>query len=122
MTAVANDATSINVTWDEVPLSNQNGAITGYIAFYKEATATNYTSSATMHRSIHIRGLKAATQYTLRVLAYNNNGNGIASEMVVLSTTEMGKQMVNLHFLCPQNEINFPENIEVYITYRIYFP
>ena len=94
MTAVANDATSINVTWDEVPLLNQNGAITGYIVFYKEATATEYTSSATMHRSIQIKGLKAATQYALRVLAYNNNGNGVASQRIVLLTSEMGKQVV----------------------------
>ena len=88
--AVANDATSINVTWDEVPLLNQNGVITGYIVFYKEATATEYTSLATMHRSIQIKGLQAATQYALRVLAYNNKGNGIASQMIVLSTAEMG--------------------------------
>ena len=98
MTAVANDATSINVTWDEVPLSDQNGVITGYIVFYKEVTATDYTSSATVHRSIHIQGLKAATQYALRVLAYNNKGNGIASEMVVLSTTELGNQVSLLCF------------------------
>ena len=76
VSAVANDATSINVTWDEVPLSNQNGVITGYIVFYKEARATVYTSLATMHRSIQIKGLQAVMQYALWVLAYNNKGNG----------------------------------------------
>ena len=94
VTAVANDATSINVTWDEVPLTNQNGVITGYVVFHKEMTAPAYTATATIHRGVKIQGLKAATQYAIRVLAYTSNGNGIASQRIVFSTAEKGNFML----------------------------
>ena len=72
---------------------NQNGAITGYIVFHRELTEVDYTSTATMHQRITIQGLKAATQYALRVLAYNNNGNGLSSPRMILSTAEMGNYL-----------------------------
>ena len=104
VTAITNGATSINVTWDEVPPLNQNGIITGYIVFYKETTASGYTTAATMQRSITIQGLQPLTQYAMRVLAYNSNGNGIASEHILLFTAEQGRLFVNV-CLKPLNKV-----------------
>ena len=90
VTAVSSSANSINVTWGAVPSAHQNGIITGYIVFYKEISALGYSSAATTQRGVTISGLKPATQYAMRVLAYTNNGNGIASERLVLFTSEKG--------------------------------
>ncbi|XP_065060766.1 uncharacterized protein LOC135688018 [Rhopilema esculentum] len=88
MTAVSNDASSIDVSWNEIPSSDQNGVITGYLVFYRESSATTYTIAATTQLKLKIQGLSAATSYSLRVLAYNSNGNGIASELITLTTRE----------------------------------
>ncbi|XP_065061366.1 uncharacterized protein LOC135688444 isoform X2 [Rhopilema esculentum] len=88
VTAVSNDASSIDVSWNEVPSPDQNGVITGYLLFYRESSATTYTIAATTQLKLKIQGLSAATSYSLRVLAYNSNGNGIASELNTLTTRE----------------------------------
>ncbi|XP_065060769.1 uncharacterized protein LOC135688019 isoform X3 [Rhopilema esculentum] len=88
VTAASNDASSIDVSWNEVPSSDQNGVITGYLVFYRESSATTYTIAATAQLKLKIQGLSAATSYSLRVLAYNSNGNGIASELITLTTRE----------------------------------
>ena len=90
VTAVSNDATSIDVSWNEVPTPDQNGVITGYLVFYRESSAKTYTIAATMQLKLKIQGLSAATSFSLRVLAYNSNGNGIASELITLTTREKG--------------------------------
>lgn len=91
VTAVSNDASSIDVTWGDVLLFDQNGGtIKGYIVFYKEISASKYSSAASLKRNVTIKGLEAATQYEIRVLAYNTNGNGIASERIVTYTSEKG--------------------------------
>ena len=90
VTAVSNDASSIDVSWNEVPSPDQNGVITGYLLFYRESSATTYTNAATMQLKLNVQGLFAATSYSLRVLAYNSNGNGIASELITLTTREKG--------------------------------
>ena len=90
VTAVSNDASSIDVSWNDVPTPDQNGVITGYLVFYRESSATTYTIAATMQLKLKIQGLSAATSYSLRVQAYNSNGNGIASELITLTTREKG--------------------------------
>ena len=94
ITATTIDANSIRVTWDENPLSSLNGMITGYLVFYREMAAMRYTTAATKRYNITIEGLKAATEYAIRVLAYNSKGNGIASELITLYTQEKGNCVI----------------------------
>ena len=94
VTAVSIDASSIRVTWDENPLSSLNGMITGYLVFHREMAAMTYTTAATTGFNLTIQGLQAATEYAIRVLAYNSKGNGIASELIKLYTQEKGEYFI----------------------------
>ena len=60
--------------------------------FYKEKVlrAQPYMSIATHKLNVVLQGLKIYTEYTFRVLAYNENGNGIATEETQVYTKESG--------------------------------
>ena len=72
---------SINISWDEVPDSRQNGPITGYLLYY-----TNTTFSDTINitggenRSFTLTELRPYTNYTVTVSAYNDVGTGPTSD------------------------------------------
>ena len=85
-------ATSVRAEWMEVPASYRNGNISGYILFYREKILRNqpYESIATDKLSVILQGLKIYTEYTFRVLAYNKNGNGIATLETHIFTEESG--------------------------------
>ena len=85
-------ATSIRADWMEIPTSHRSGNISGYILFYKEKLLRNqpYDSIATDRLSVTIQGFKRYTEYTFRVLAYNENGNGIATLETHVFTEESG--------------------------------
>ena len=90
MTVDANQ-TSISVSWDQPKINTEN--ITGFLIFYHEKShkANNYEivgSSSAVSTEVH--GLKAGTAYLLRVCAFNQNGNGIPSELVEFTTKEEG--------------------------------
>ena len=84
--------TSIKAEWKQVPENKRNGNITGYIVFYREKAlpAEPYKSLATTHLNSTLVGLSTFTEYTLRVLSYNKNGNGLASEEQSVYTAESG--------------------------------
>ena len=91
-TLIPLSATSIKSIWNEVPQSQQNSNIEGYILFYKETQLRSepYTSLATEHLNVTVLGLKLYTDYTFRLLAYNRNGNGIATRERHVTTQESG--------------------------------
>ena len=90
MTAITTDGNTIVVSWGEVPSADRNGLITGYIIFYREAAAADYTSLSVSRFNYTISGLKAAAEYILRVLAYTTSGNGIPSDAMRIHTQEKG--------------------------------
>jgi hypothetical protein len=73
-----------------------NGAsLAGYVIFYKE-TGLKFEQNLQLKvpagvTFAEINGLKKFSSYTVRVLAYTEKGNGIASEPVVVSTDEDSK-------------------------------
>ena len=85
--------TSIKAEWMEIPSGYRNGNISGYILFYKEKLlrAQPYDSIATDKLNVTLQGLKIFTEYSFRVLAYNENGNGIATTEAHVYTKESGK-------------------------------
>ncbi len=90
VTAISLNPASISVSWNKVPSGDTNGAITGYIVFYREASDVVYTSFGTNKLNVTILGLEAATEYLVRVLAYTPAGNGIASKLLRIYTQEKG--------------------------------
>ena len=81
-------SSSIEVTWS----SNATRNISGYILFYREKVLRSepYQSIATHNLSITLRGLKTYTEYMLRVLGYNDRGNGLSTRSLSVRTKEAG--------------------------------
>ena len=83
---------SIRAGWKEIPSGQTNGNISGYILFYREKLLRSepYKSIATVKTTVTLLGLKTYTEYTFRILGYNENGNGIASQERDVYTKESG--------------------------------
>ena len=84
----------MTVSWDEVPYSGQNGPITGYLLYY-----TNTTFSDTVNitggdnRQYNLTTLTPYTNYTVKIIAYNDGGTGPASIEVIQQTKEASKSV-----------------------------
>ena len=86
-------------TWEQVATNQSNGNITGYILFYKEKLlrSQHYQSIATTNLTVTLRGLLSYTEYVFRVLAYNENGNGLAGDAMSIYTQDTGiKNIINI--------------------------
>ena len=76
---------SIKAEWDEMQTN-----ISGYIIFYREVEFNgDYKRLATL-KTATLFGLQPHTQYEFRVLAYNENGNGVSSKVNSAFTKESG--------------------------------
>ena len=97
------EAMSLNISWDEVPHSGQNGPITGYLLYY-----TNTTFSDTINitggenRSYTLTELRPYTKYTVTVSAYNDVGTGPTSDNRIQQTEQAGQLVYSLlvHVSC----------------------
>ena len=89
-------ATSIDLKWSEVTELN-SAQLLGYIIIYKETgkkfQADNMKSVPSTPTEAVLEDLKIFTNYTIRVYAFNENGNGVPSEAVSLRTQEHGTLM-----------------------------
>lgn len=85
------DSQSLLVYWLDVPPEHRNGVIRGYRLTYW--SASNGTSSVITKRmySEVLTQLQKATEYRVKVWAYNNAGDGI-SDSYTATTGEDGKQ------------------------------
>ena len=83
---------SMIVSWDEVPCSEQNGPIIGYLLYY-----TNTIFSDTINitggenRAYTLTELIPYTNYTVTVSAYNDAGNGPTSDNRIQQTEQTGQ-------------------------------
>ncbi|XP_065061575.1 uncharacterized protein LOC135688582 isoform X2 [Rhopilema esculentum] len=89
-TLSAPEPNMVMAKWERVATNHRNGNITGYILFYKEKLlrAEHYQSIATTNLTVTLRGLLSYTEYMFRVLAYNENGNGLASDAMTIFTQD----------------------------------
>ena len=93
MTAVTISSTAIRVSWDPVPLINQNGVITQYEVEYNQTTFSevsmyNTTTVNSTTLMVDLTGLEEDVVYFIRVRAYTSVGAGPYSNVVVETTQE----------------------------------
>ena len=85
------------VSWEELPCSEQNGPITGYLLYY-----TNTTFSDTINitggenKSYTLTELRPYTNYTVTVAAYNDGGTGPQSDNRTQQTEQAGQLVYSL--------------------------
>ena len=90
-------ARSMIVSWDEVPCSGQNGAITGYLLYYTNGTFSDtiYITGGSYRQHI-LTTITPHTNYTVTVTAYNDGGIGPVSSGVTQQTKQAGKLVIAL--------------------------
>lgn len=121
VTTIVLSSISILVTWEEIPVFDQNGIIIAYEVLYEpletfggeiETEAVNTTNTF-----ITLSALQEFVGYNISVRAYTNAGPGPYSDIVTDITPEDGK---NLFYCSPTNlTLQFskvpsgsPENVE----------
>ena len=88
------DARSIDISWDEVHRSGQNGPITGYLLYYTNTTFSDTINiTGRENRSYTLTELRPYTNYTVTVSAYNDVGTGPSSDNRT-QQTEQASQLV----------------------------
>ena len=86
-------ATSITISWDELPCSERNGPITGYHLTYASITSnTSYTVNITGgdNRTYDLTGLVPYTNYAVSIGAYNYEQQGPDGDKVMQRTSQSG--------------------------------
>ena len=84
----------MTVSWNEVPCSKQNGFIIGYLLYYTNTTfndTINITGGD--NRQYTLTTLTPYTNYTVKIIAYNDAGTGPASREIIQQTKEAGKSI-----------------------------
>ena len=91
--AVNISSTAIRVSWDPVPLIDQNGDITQYEVEYNQTTFSevsmyNTTTVNSTTLMVDLTGLEEDVVYSIRVRAYTSVGAGPYSDVVMERTQE----------------------------------
>ena len=95
MAAVSISPTQVNVTWGDVPLTDQNGMIITYeveyipLVDFDGAIEKNTTNVSVL--SVTLMRLQEYVNYTISVRAYTNAGAGPYSDPVTVLTNEDGE-------------------------------
>ena len=86
-------STSILVMWDEVPVNQQNGIITGYTITYQSQTE-NDNGTVQVNGSVRqteLTNLKEYVNYNITVFASTVKGAGPVSDLIVVRTDQDSK-------------------------------
>ena len=89
-------SSSIFVQWHEVPAVDRNGVILTYTITYQSLT-TKHNGSITVNYPEHqknVTHLQDYTNYSMRVYASTEKGNGPASYPIVIITHQEGELSV----------------------------
>ena len=91
-------STSISVSWDQVPVDQENGIITGYtITYHSQTENDNGTVQAgPSERQKTITGLKEYVNYNITVFASTVKGDGPPSTAVLVVRTGQDSKL----YLC----------------------
>ncbi|KAL9978988.1 hypothetical protein ACROYT_G016577 [Oculina patagonica] len=90
VTAVDKTSTSIFITWSSLPTNQRNGKILGYKVIYEtfmEKLMPPVMINASTHH-VNLTRLGKNTRYIIAVLAFNQNGDGPASEIIDVRTNK----------------------------------
>ena len=88
-------STSIFVQWNEVPAADQNGVILTYTITYQSLT-TKHNGSVTVNYpelQKNVTHLQDYTNYSIRVYASTEKGNGPSSDPIVVVTDQEGESV-----------------------------
>ena len=87
-------STSILVIWDEVPVQQQNGIITGYTITYQSQTENHNGSvpAGPSDRQKNITNLKEYVLYNITVFASTVKGDGPHSTPVLVVRTDQDSE------------------------------
>ena len=94
--ALSKDSSSVTLTWDELPCSDQNGPLLGYVISHAPDGGTASTAALPIG-SNKIAGLTSCAKYTFTIAAWNSAGFGPFSPQLAIITSGIGK---GLMFLC----------------------
>lgn len=93
MIGYKSSSTSIFVQWNEVPVADQNGVILTYTITFQSLT-TKHNGSVTVNYpelQKNVTHLQEYINYSVRVYASTEKGNGPASEPIVVITDQEGE-------------------------------
>ena len=86
---------SIGVTWDEVQVNQRNGDILSYIVTYRSDKAPDIEGSIIYKNQTRFANLTSLnntnTNYSIKVLASNHEGDGPTSAPIVVTTSDGSK-------------------------------
>ena len=96
VTAANISSTVIRVSWDPVPVIDQNGVITQYEVEYNQTTFSevsmyNTTTVNSTTLMVDLTGLEEEVMYSIRVRSYTSVGAGPYSVVVTVTTNEYCK-------------------------------
>ena len=84
----------MTISWGEVPCLGQNGPITGYLLYYSSTTSSDTINiTGRDNRQYNLTTLAPYTNYTVTVIAYNDDGIGPPSSEVLQQTEEFRKSV-----------------------------
>ena len=106
-------ATSIRVDWYSVPVVHQNGIILTYTVTYKAlpSGSPQRTVVSAPTTQVSLTGLMKYRRYRITVFASNVQGNGPASQPIIVTTDQDGKLSILLDSITPR--ITLPPRIIV---------
>ena len=106
-------STSIRVDWYTVPVADQNGIILTYTVTYKALPGGSpqraVVSAPTTQ--VSLTGLMKYRRYRITVFASNGQGNGPASQPIIVTTDQDSKLSILLDSITPR--ITLPPRIIV---------
>ena len=90
MTGYNTSSTSILVSWNEVPVEEKNGVITGYTITYQSQTENHNGNvfAGPDDRQTNITGLKEYVNYDITVSASTVKGDGPHSSPILVVRTD----------------------------------
>ena len=84
MTVTSVNPASLGVSWQQPPVIDRNGPITGYVIQYTRVETSDMMSENVNNGTAHtISGLVAYVDYSVSVAAVNVNGTGPFSMPIV---------------------------------------
>ena len=83
-------SSSIELSWEDVPCSGQNGPIIGYTIEYSTQLSTIQRVDLERNNSIKLNNLIPYTNYSITVTPYNEAGRGNTSIHLFQETHEAG--------------------------------
>ena len=84
-------SSSITVVWEEISCIDRNGRITSYDVMFGVLEEAMMMRSSISERSFTANGLTHFTNYTFQVHGVNSAGPGPYSNLIIITTPEVGK-------------------------------